>query len=253
MLRRSWLLGVVLTAALGSPQPVSAAHSDLIHACVQKKTGHTRIVRAGEACRPSEFLVVWNVTGPEGPEGPAGPQGPEGPAGPMGPEGPTGPSGAGGGSGATGKLVVGRLVIEGLNDPASPSPVFSVGISIANTAETTGGGGGGAGKAVFEPVDVLKPIDALSPKLMLATATGKHYAKATIEILGEGGAGTPLLTWELTDVLVSAFGFSTSGDEPCDAVSLSFSKVCSIFEGVDDQGKPTGKVEECFDLKTGKP
>jgi len=259
MRRRSLLPCVVLVAVLGSPPPGSAAPSDLIHACVQRKTGHTRIVRAGEACRPSEFLVVWNVTGPQGPAGPAGPQGltgaqgPEGQAGPMGPEGPAGPPGPGGGSGTPGKQVVGQLVVEGLNDPATPSPVFSVGISITNTADTTGGGGGGAGKAVFEPFAVLKPIDGLSPKLMLATATGKHYAKATVEIFGEGGAGTPILTWELTDVLVSAFGFSTSGDQPCDAVSLSFTKVCSIFEGVDDQGKPTGRVEECFDLKTGKP
>ena len=257
MLRRSWLLGVVV--AVVSPATAGAVPSDLIHACVQKKTGHTRIVRAGEACRPSEQLVVWNVTGPQGSAGPAGPQGltgpqgPEGPAGPMGPEGPAGAPGSGGG-GTSGKQVVGQLVIDGLNDPATPSPVFSVGISIANTVDTTGGGGGGAGKAVFEPFAVLKPIDTLSPRLMLATATGKHYQKATIEIFGEGGASaTPILTWELTDVLVSSFGFSTTADQPCDAVSLSFSKVCSIFEGVDDQGKPTGKVEECFDLKTGKP
>jgi type VI secretion system secreted protein Hcp len=227
MLARSWLLGVVV--AVVSPAAAGAVPSDLIHACVQRHTGHTRIVRAGEACRPSEQLVVWNVTGPAGAPG-------------------------SGGGGTSGKQVVGQLVIDGLNDPATPSPVFSVGISIANTVDTTGGGGGGAGKAVFEPFAVLKPIDTLSPKLMLATATGKHYQKATIEIFGEGGASaTPILTWELTDVLVSSFGFSTTADQPCDAVSLSFSKVCSIFEGVDDQGKPTGKVEECFDLKTGKP
>ena len=100
------------------------------------------------------------------------------------------------------------------------------------------------------------PIDALSPKLMLAAANGKHYTKATVEIFGEGGGSggaPPILTWELTDVLGSAVGFDTSGDQPCDAVGLSFTKVCSIFEGVDDQGKPTGKVEECWDLKTGKP
>jgi type VI protein secretion system component Hcp len=163
----------------------------------------------------------------------------------MGPEGPAGPPGGGG---ASGKLVVGQLVIEGLNDAATPSPVFSVAVSVTNAGDPTGGGGGGAGKAVFEPVGVLKPIDALSPKLMLATATGKHYTKATIEVFGEGGsAQPPILTWELSDVIVSAFGFATSGDQPCDTVSLSFRKICSVFEGVDDQGKPLPKVEECFD------
>jgi type VI secretion system secreted protein Hcp len=149
---------------------------------------------------------------------------------------------------------VGQIVIDSLNTPDDPSPVFSVNTGVTNAASDPGGGGGGAGKAVFEPFAVLKPIDALSPKLMLATATGKHYAKATIEIFGEGGGGAPpILTWELSDVIVSAFGFTTSGDQPCDTVSLSFAKVCSIFDGVDDKGKPTGKVEECWDLKKGTP
>jgi type VI secretion system secreted protein Hcp len=148
---------------------------------------------------------------------------------------------------------VGQLVIDGLNTAADPSPVFSVGLGITNE-QTTTGGGGGVGKAAFEPFAVLKPIDKLSPKLMLATATGKHYPKATIEIFGEGGGSggnPPILTWELTDVFLSSFGFATGGDQPTDAVSLSFSKVCSIFEGVDDAGKPTGKVEECYDFKKG--
>jgi type VI secretion system secreted protein Hcp len=141
-------------------------------------------------------------------------------------------------------------VIEGLNDGA-PSPVYSVDVGVTNTVDT--GGGGGAGKAVFKPFGVLKPVDALSPKLMLATATGKHYTKATIEIFDHGGSeAPPLLTWELTEVLVSSFGFTTKGEQPADAVQLSYSKVCSIFEGVDDHGQPTGKVEACFDVTLGK-
>jgi type VI secretion system Hcp family effector len=260
MLRRVLLVGVVSFPGLSAP--VQAAPSDLIHACVQRKTGDARIVRAGEACRRFEHLVVWNVAGPQGPVGPAGPQGlpgPEGPQGPMGPEGPAGPPGppgSGGGSGVPPKLIVGQLVIDGLNGPAEPSPVLSVKIGISNPQDTRIGGGAGTGKAVFEPFAVLKPIDKLSPKLMQATASGKHFPKATIEIFGEaGGAGGahPILTWELTDVFLTEFGFATSGSgEPCDAVSLWFSKVCSVFEGVDENGKPTGKVEECFDQRTGK-
>ena len=143
---------------------------------------------------------------------------------------------------------------EGPQGPAGPAVPLGVAGPQGPAGPPGSGGGGGARKAVFEPFAVLKPIDALSPKLMLATATGRHFAKATIEIFGEGGsAAPPVLTWELTEVLVSAFGFSTKRDQPSDEVSLSFGKVCSIFEGVDDQGKPTGKVEECFDLKTGKP
>jgi type VI secretion system secreted protein Hcp len=166
--------------------------------------------------------------------------------------GPQGPPGSGGGHGA-GNEIVGQLVIDGINDASTASPVYSVKIGVTNAGTAGGGGGGGAGKATFEPFVVLKPIDAASPKLMLATATGKHFTKATIDIFGEGGsASPPILTWELTDVLVSAFGFNTKRDLPSDEVSLSYGKVCSIFEGVDDQGHSTGKVEACFDLGAGK-
>ena len=249
MPRRLLLVGAV-SILVGHAE---AAPADLIHACVQRRSGATRIVRAGEACRPFEQLVVWNVAGPQGPAGPQGAEGPPGPAGPEGPAGPPGPPGAGGGSGASSKpAVVGRLVIDGLSGPDEASPVYSVQVGITNAAEPIGGGGA-SGRALFGPFAVLKPIDKVSPKLMLATAKGQHYPKATIEIFGEEGKDAPpILTWELSEVLVTEFRFATSAGQPCDAVSLWFSKVCSIFEGVDDSGKPTGKVEECWDLKTGK-
>lgn len=260
MSRRSWLPGVVVVVSAGLAPTAQAAPSDLIHACVQKGTGLTRIVRPGQSCRHHEQLVVWNVSGPQGPTGPVGPTGPQGvegaqgPMGPEGPQGPAGPAGSGGGSGTPAKQVVGQMVIAGLNGPSEPSSVFSVSIGVTNSGSTTSGGGGGAGKAEFGPFGVLKPIDALSPKLMLAAANGKHFTKATFEIFGDGGSGAPpILTWDLSDVLVSSFTFETNGGgELCDAISLSYSRVCSIFEGVDDQGKPTGKVEECWDLKLNK-
>jgi type VI secretion system Hcp family effector len=252
MSRRWWLLGVLFLAA----SPAGAGASDLIHACVQRESGFTRIVRAGASCRHSEFLVVWNVAGPQGPAGAAGPQGlagpqgpagADGPAGPQGPQGPAGPAGTGGGGAK--KEIVGQIVIEGLND-ASPSEVFSVDIGVTNITETGTGTGGGAGKAAFQPFKILKPIDAASPKLMLACASGKHYPKAKIDIFGDGGSkAPPILTWELSEVIVSSFSFSTKHDELADAVQLSFAKVCSVF---DDPDQPPGKVEACFDVTTGK-
>jgi type VI secretion system secreted protein Hcp len=170
--------------------------------------------------------------------------------GPQGPQGPTGPAGSGGGHG-TESEILGQLVIEGINDASSPSDVFSVKIGVS--AASSGTGGGGAGRATFSDFVVVKPVDAASPKLMLGVATGKHFTKATIAVFGEGGsAAAPILTWELSEVIVSSFGFSTMHDRPADQVSLAYGKVCSIFEGTDDQGHSTGKVEACFDLGTGK-
>ena len=255
---RSTLLLILLA---GVPCLAAAdSASGIIHACVHRENGRTRIVAPGVACHESERLVVWNVVGPQGPAGPVGPQGatgpqglagqigPEGPAGPMGPQGPPGPPGSGGGHGGAPEIV-GELVIDGINGPSTPSDVYSVKIGVSTPTSS----GGAAGKATFEPFVILKPIDVASPKLMLACATGTHLPKATIDIFGEGGrTAPPILTWELTEVLVSSFGFNTKRDEPTDEVSLSYRKVCSIFEGVDDKGQPTGKVEACFDLQLGK-
>lgn len=258
---------LLLRVALALSLPASAFAAppprvfNLIHACVKNGSGDTRIVRPGDECHRSEHLVVWNVAGPQGPGGPAGPQGipgpqgvqgVEGPQGPQGPEGPQGPAGpAGGGAGTAAPKIVGRLVVDGLNTDADPSPVLSVRIGVKVVGDLSAGGGGGAGKPDFEDFGLLKPIDALSPKLLVAAAAGRHFTKATIEVFGaEGASAAPVLTWELTDVFVSSFDFSVS-DTPADAITLAYGKVCSSFEGQDAGGKPV-VVKECYDVKGGK-
>jgi len=261
--RRSWTLGAALVAlAVGLPVAASASSSSsgTIHACVQKGSGDTRIVPPGRGCRHNERLVVWNVDGPQGPRGLAGapgvpggpgPAGPEGVQGPPGPEGPQGPAGAGGGGGTPAATYVAQLVIDGLNAPNQPSLLFAVSVGVSNSGTLGGGGGGGAGKASFQPFALLKPIDELSPKLLLATANGRHFTKATIEVFGGGGPGSPpVLTWELTDVVVASLSFST-GDVPSDSVSLLYGTVCSIFEGTDSGGNPA-QVKECWDVELNK-
>jgi type VI secretion system secreted protein Hcp len=143
-------------------------------------------------------------------------------------------------------------VIDGLNTVPAPLYAVSVGVSHSGSSGGGTGGGGAAGKANFQDFAVTKPLDELSPKLMVACATGKHFQKATIEVFGEAGPGSPpILTWELADVLVSSLSFGAGGDTPTDNVTLSFSKVCSIYAGLDSGGK-LAEVKECFDLGTGK-
>jgi type VI protein secretion system component Hcp len=262
-LRRK-LQGAALVALVSGFSVASAHAADTIHACVQKHSGDTRIVKPGQPCRPFENLVVWNVTGPQGPTGPGGPQGapgvpgvqgpqgPEGAQGPQGPEGPQGPAGGAGGGGTPAPKVVGRLAIDGLGKPDESSLMFSVRVGVKNTGSIGVGGGGGAGKASFEDFSLLKPIDALSPQLMVATATGEHFKEATIEIFGEDGpTGTPILTWELKDVLISGFDFAVTGDGLADSLTLSYAQVCSVFDGTDAGGKPV-HVKECYDVKANK-
>ncbi len=241
--------GLPVAVSAGTPGPTS----ETIHACVQRFSGDTRIIAPGKSCRHNERLVIWNVAGPQGPAGfpggvgPVGPIGPEGPMGAQGPEGPQGPAGSGGGSA---RKFAAQIVIEDLN--TEPAMLFALSVGVSNTGSSSSGGGGGAGKASFQDFSMIKPVDPLSPKLMLATATGKHFKKATIEVFSEEGPGTPpFMTWELEDVFVSSLSFSAGGDIPADSITLSYAKVCSIYTGPDSGGKPAN-VKECYDLKAQK-
>jgi type VI protein secretion system component Hcp len=245
--------------------PADAANApSLIHACVKDGSGDARIVRPGTSCHRSEHLVVWNVAGPQGPAGapglpgppgaPGAPgaEGPQGPGGPSGPPGPPGDCAAGGGGSARDPKIIGRITIDGLGKPGEGSSLFSVKIGVKVAGLGGFGSGGGAGKATFEDFELLKPVDSLSPQLLVATATGEHFREATIEIFGEGGPGAPaVLTWELKDVIVSGFDFTVTGEGVADTFTLFYSQVCSVFDGTDDAGKPV-HVKECYDVKASK-
>jgi type VI secretion system secreted protein Hcp len=241
--------GAPVAAFAGAPT------SETIHACVQRFSGDTRIIPPGKSCRHNERLEIWNIAGPQGPAGPsgapggAGPAGPAGPEGPQGPQGPEGPQGPGGGSGTARKFAA-QIVIEELN--TEPAMLFGLSVGVSNSGSQGTGGGGGAGKATFQDFSIFKPVDAHSPKLMLACATGKHFKKATIEVFSEEGPGSPpFMTWELEEVLVSSLSFSSGGDTPADSITLSYTKVCSIYMGLDSGGKPAN-VKECYDIKANK-
>jgi len=63
----------------GPSAPPGVPDDGLIYGCYKKVNGQLRIVDGPADCRPSEFSIFWNQTGPPGPPGPEGPQGPPGP------------------------------------------------------------------------------------------------------------------------------------------------------------------------------
>lgn len=89
------LLAIVLVG--GATWAWAQNGNEVIHACVHKQTGSTRIVSdASECIQNVEVHAWWNQVGPPGEQGPPGvqgPQGPEGPPGPAGSQGPPGPQG----------------------------------------------------------------------------------------------------------------------------------------------------------------
>ena len=59
----------------------------MIHACVKRTSGATRIVSAKAKCRKGEQKLSWNTSGPAGPAGRSGATGAEGKAGANGTDG----------------------------------------------------------------------------------------------------------------------------------------------------------------------
>ena len=101
---RLWMptfgLAVVFGGTAGGSIPDS---NGVFHACVDFKTGATRIIdTAVSTCTLKEIAESWSMIGPIGPPGPQGPAGPMGPAGALGVMGPAGTPGPAGPQGSPG-------------------------------------------------------------------------------------------------------------------------------------------------------
>ena len=231
------------TAVAGACALVVAAAGQVsaqgvIQACTSA-TGQVRILGDSDSCRPNEAPVSWSFSGPQGdpgPEGPQGPQGPQGETGPRGIEGPQGPAGPPGAAcEAPGSQVIGEISIDGIT--LAPAPIYAFGVG-GTQSGTVVGGGGGAGKVTFSDVRVTKEIDASSPQLFLALATGQHIKVAIVTVF-HAGTTVPAAVYELADLLISEVTMSPSaGNVPTESVALNFGKV--TFNGA------------CWDVKQNK-
>jgi len=122
--------------------------------------------------------------------------------------------------------------------------------------ESRPSGGTGQGRrrssASFSDVSVVKKVDAASPNLYLACASGKHYPTAVLEVR-KAGSRESYFTIRMEDVLVSSVGVSHSADqaEPIEEVSLTYGKIHWEYTPQDETG-PGGKVEASWDLQENK-
>jgi len=120
--------------------------------------------------------------------------------------------------------------------------VLALSWGLSNSATVVGGGGGGGvGKASFQDLSFTKLTDALSPLLMVAVASGRHFTRATMTYLGKGGE--TILRLQLDDLLVTSLseGFSL-GSDVTENVTLNFAKVTFTY------GTSTGS----WDIVEGK-
>ena len=147
----------------------------------------------------------------------AGPTGPAGPAGPTGPAGPAGPKGDAG-AGAElpppppAKDPAGTLLLPDIpgDGPGGSIVVRSLAWSSSATIGAQGTGGGSP-KVTLGGMVFTKAPDRSSPALFNAVTTGRHIAKATLQLSKPGSA--PYATYVLSDVTVRSFSTQGSGKD----------------------------------------
>ncbi|MFN0027826.1 MAG: Hcp family type VI secretion system effector [Acidimicrobiales bacterium] len=239
------LLSLVATGAAANV-PTDQA---VIRACVSENgAGVLRVPSEARGCRRSERELTWNQTGPAGPTGPTGSVGAAGPAGSTGASGPAGPAGPAGSvlttTGAASEPVCEPDPIEPAVDlyldvPEVPGEsarrghegdievlgyCFDGHNSIAANGGGGGGGGGAVGKFTLGELVLIKRMDAASPLLLDAVASGKLFANATLFVERAGGAEAPSLRAKImvTNAQVTGFhhGSALGGLFPTERIIL---------------------------------
>lgn len=159
---------------------------------------------------------------------------------------------------AIGQLV---LKIDGIPGDSEVSghvgeiDVESVSFGVSQTGVREAGGKGSARRSSLSPITITKLIDASSPKLFLACATGSHISKAVLTFRQVAQAGTPAfeyLTITLTDVLISGYSVGSGGDIPSESVSISYTKIEYRYTGRDSSGQALPPVTVSFDVVRNK-
>ena len=124
------------------------------------------------------------------------------------------------------------LKIDGVKgeskDKAHPGEIGVLAWSFgeSNSGSAGAAGGGGAGKVSVQDLSLTKYVDKSSPSLMLSCCNGKHLPTAKLTLRTAGEHPLEFLTFEMTDVLVSAVSTGGSGgeDQLTENLTLSFAK-----------------------------
>jgi type VI secretion system secreted protein Hcp len=113
------------------------------------------------------------------------------------------------------------------------------------------GAGGGSGKVNVQDVSVTKYVDAATPNLMKACASGQHFKKATLTVRKAGGEQMPYLVIEMDKVLVSSVSTGGSGGEDrlTENVTLNFAQVKTTYTPQSDIGGEEGAIEFGWDIE----
>jgi type VI protein secretion system component Hcp len=162
------------------------------------------------------------AAGHKGDAGAAGQTGATGTPGAPGTAGTPGPEGAQGPPGGSGETPAGPATTERLTIAGSPAIVLDVLSSeFAGSYESIpGGGGSGSSKVEFKDLVLTAPVGPTTPLLFQATAGGKHFSSAKLEVLAPS-ASSPAATLELGETTITQLTINGAGAGRTEEVHLS--------------------------------
>ena len=92
-----------------------------------------------------------------------------------------------------------------------------------------GGGGGGAGRVSFQDLTVTKAVDAASPPLFAAAATGQHVRDAVLTVVASGARPEAYLRYCLRDVTVASLKQEGTGERPVETVTFRYAQFAIAY------------------------
>ncbi len=209
--------GFAVAGGLGAALAYAATNdAGTITACVQKD-GTPHIVAAGAACKDKETTVSWAVQGPQGPAGPQGAKGDQGPA---------------GASGNT-LTVIGNVAMQahdgspimgGDDGTHTTMDVLKFEQGIVSPRDLASGQA--SGKRQYNPITIVKRVDASTPRLFQACATNEVLPTVKF-VFHPPGASADQLAVTLTDAKCAGLNDTTSegGAMELEKIQFTFRRI----------------------------
>ncbi len=145
-----------------------------------------------------------------------------------------------------------NLVIPGVTPSGQGIEVMAFSWGVTQVGYATSAGGAIAGKATFQDFHITKTVDAMSSKLILYAANGKHIPDMTFTVR-KSAADAPqtVMTYRFRDVIVTAVQHSgnNSDEIPMESVSFNYSNYELTTYNSDLKGTATQSGKMMWDLK----
>ena len=129
---------------------------------------------------------------------------------------------------------------------------WSLGGTQSASASDSATGGGGSGKVSMQDLHFTCLHSKASPKLLLAMMTGEHLKSALVTCRKAGKDQQEYLKVKLTEVVVSGFQTTKSGDKLVDNVSLDYAKIEVDYKEQKADGTLGGSTKAGYDLTQNK-